>query len=80
MGPACFLAAARPVQDTGIQDLLPTGASLFPVATIEEAADAIRRIRMDYERHSTIARQIALDHFDARRVPPALLEAMGVNR
>jgi len=34
---------------------------------------------MDYERQSTIARQIALDHFDARRVLPALLEAMGVN-
>ena len=78
---ACFLAAGRPVviQDTGIQDTLPTGAGLFPVATVEEAADAIRRIRMDYERHSTIARQIALDHFDARRVLPVLLEAMGVN-
>ena len=79
---ACFLAAGRPVviQDTGIQDLLPTGTGLFAVATVEEAADAIRRIRMDYERQSTIARQIALDHFDARRVLPALLEAMGVNR
>jgi hypothetical protein len=78
---ACFLAAGRPVviQDTGIQDTLPTGAGLFPVATVEEAADAIRRIRMDYVPHSTIARQIALDHFDARRVLPVLLEAMGVN-
>ena len=79
---ACFLAAGRPVviQDTGIQDLLPTGAGVFPVATVEEAADAIRRIRMDYERQSTIARQIALDYFDARRVLPVLLEAMGVTR
>jgi hypothetical protein len=78
---ACFLAAGRPVviQDTGIQEMLPTGAGLFPVATVEEAADAIRRIRMDYERQSAIARQIALDHFDARRVLPPLLEAMGVN-
>ena len=78
---ACFLAAGRPVviQDTGIQDTLPTGTGLFAVATVEEAADAIRRIRMDYERQSTVARQIALDHFDARRVLPALLEAMGVN-
>jgi hypothetical protein len=78
---ACFLAAGRPVviQDTGIQEVLPTGAGLFPVATVEQAADAIRRIRMDYERQSTIARQIALDHFDARRVLPGLLQAMGVN-
>ncbi len=50
-----------------------------PAETLSEAADAIRRIRMDHERQSTIARQIALDHFDARRVLPALLEAMGVN-
>jgi hypothetical protein len=67
------------IQDTGIQDTLPSGAGLFPVATVEEAADAIHRIRMDYEHQSTIARQIALDHFDARRVLPPLLEAMGVN-
>ena len=78
---ACFLAAGRPVviQDTGIQDMLPTGAGLFAVTTVEEAADAIRRIRMDYERQSRIARQIALDHFDARSVLPVVLEAMGVN-
>lgn len=78
---ACFLAAGRPVvvQDTGLQDALPTGAGLFPIATVEEAADAIKRIRMDYEHQSMIARQIAVDHFDARRVLPPLLEAMGVN-
>jgi hypothetical protein len=78
---ACFLAAGRPVviQDTGIQDILPTGAGLFAVATVEEAAEAIRRIRKDYEYHSTIARRIALDHFDGRRVLPALLEAMGIS-
>jgi hypothetical protein len=79
---ACFLAAGRPVvvQDTGIEDLLPSGTGLFPVATVEAAADAIRRIRMDYTRQSTIARQIALEYFDARRVLPVLLEAMGLHR
>lgn len=78
---ACFLAGGRPVviQDTGIQDLLPTGAGLFAVATVEEAAEAVRRIRKDYARQSNIARRIALEHFDARRVLPALLEAMGIN-
>ncbi|MGH7872972.1 MAG: glycosyltransferase [Candidatus Binatia bacterium] len=78
---ACFLAAGRPVviQDTGIQAVLPTGAGLFPVATVEEAADAIHRVRRDYQRQSMIARQIALDHFDARRVLPPFLEAMGIN-
>ena len=78
---ACFLAAGRPVvvQDTGIRDLLPTGAGLFPVATAEEAADAIRRIRLDYDYHSVRARQIAIEHFDVRRVLPRLLTAMGID-
>jgi hypothetical protein len=78
---ACFLAAGRPVviQDTGIQDLLPTGAGLFPVATAEAAAAAIRRIRLDYAYHSARARQIALEHFDCRRVLPRLLAAIGVD-
>jgi hypothetical protein len=77
---ACFLAAGRPVviQDTGIRDILPTDAGLFAVTSVEEAADAIRRIRIDYERQSNIARRIALDHFDARRVLPVLLQAMGI--
>jgi hypothetical protein len=79
---ACFLAAGRPVvvQDTGIRDILPVGAGLDAVTTPDEAAEAIRRIRMDYVRESKIARQIALDHFDARRVLPALLQAMGITK
>jgi hypothetical protein len=79
---ACFLAAGRPVviQDTGIKEVLPTGAGLFAVDTVEEAADAIRRIRADYQRQSSIARQIAVSHFDASRVLPALLEPMGISR
>ena len=52
------------IQDIGIQDILPTGAGLFVVATAEEAAEAVRRIRKDYEYQSNIARRIALDHFD----------------
>jgi hypothetical protein len=77
---ACFLAAGRPVvvQDTGIRELLPTGTGLFAVASVEEAAESIRRIRRDYGDHSVRARQIALEHFDVRRVLPPLLIAMGV--
>jgi hypothetical protein len=77
---ACFLAAGRPVvvQDTGIRELLPTGAGLFAVTSAEEAAESIRRIRLDYGDHSARARQIALEHFDVRRVLPPLLRAMGV--
>jgi hypothetical protein len=45
---------------------------------VEEAAESIRRIRRDYGDHSARAHQIALEHFDVRRVLPPLLIAMGV--
>jgi hypothetical protein len=78
---ACFLAAGRPVvvQDTGIRDLLPTGAGLFAVSTVEEAAQSVQSIRRDYAHHSAVARQIALEHFDVRRLLPPLLKAMGLD-
>lgn len=77
---ACFLAAGRPVviQDTGLEGLLPTGAGLFAVATVEEAAQAIRRIRSDYAHHAARARAIAEEHFASDRVLPAMLAAMGL--
>lgn len=62
---ATYLAAGRPVitQDTGFGSLLPTGEGLFAFSTVEEAADAIKEINADYERHSRAARAIAADHF-----------------
>jgi hypothetical protein len=67
---ADYLAAGRPVvlQATGFEDLLPTGKGLFSVSTVEEAAEAIRAIRLDYPLHSAAARHIALEHFDSDRV------------
>jgi glycosyltransferase involved in cell wall biosynthesis len=58
---SCYLASGRPVvvQDTGFVDILPTGNGLFSVAIVEEAADAIRTIRLDYKRHAIAARNIA---------------------
>jgi len=67
---ACYLAAGRPVvlQATGFADLLPTGRGLFSVAKVEEAAEAIHRIRRDYAVHSQAAREIAAEHFDANKI------------
>jgi hypothetical protein len=75
---ACYLAAGRPVvaQDTGFGDVLPTGMGLLRYADAGEAAEALRAVTADYERHRRAARAIAAEHLDARRVLPPLLEAL----
>jgi hypothetical protein len=77
---ACYLAAGRPVilQATGFEDVLPTGAGLFAVAGVEEAAEAIAAVRADYAHHSRAARQIAREHLDSDRLLPRMLAEAGV--
>jgi hypothetical protein len=79
---ACYLAAGRPVvlQATGFEDHLPTGCGLFAVTTVEEAAEAVREIRADRERHARAARAIAVEHLDADAVLGRLLAEIGVGR
>jgi hypothetical protein len=78
---ACYLAAGRPVvlQATGFEDVLPVGEGLFAVSTAEEAADAIRMVRADYERHSRAALALAREHLDSARVLGELLADAGVS-
>jgi hypothetical protein len=73
---ACYLAAGRPVvvQDTGFEGILPTGEGLLSFRTIEEAAEGIREVAGDYERHGRAAREIAGEFFEARQVLGSLLE------
>lgn len=77
---ACYLAAGRPVvlQATGFEDVLPTGAGLFAVRDVEEAADAVRRIRAEYGRHARAARALAEEHFDSDRLLGRMLAEVGL--
>jgi glycosyltransferase involved in cell wall biosynthesis len=77
---ATYLAAGRPVvtQDTGFGAVLPTGAGLFPVTTLDEAVAAIERIEADYGRHRRAAREIARERFEATRVLGSLLDQLGI--
>jgi hypothetical protein len=77
---ACYLAAGRPVvlQSTGFEDVLPAGEGLFAFHTIDEAAEAMARIRADYPHHSRAAREIAQEHLDSDRVLSRLLQAAGI--
>lgn len=74
----CYLAAGRPavVQDTGWSAHLPSGEGLLAWSTAEEALEAIRRVEADWPRHQAAAREIALAHFDARRILPDLLATL----
>jgi hypothetical protein len=77
---AAYLAAGRPVivQETGFSDIIPTGEGLFAFRSIEEAVDAIRRVRREYGHHSIIARKLAESYFDSQVVLSELLRQASI--
>lgn len=78
---ACYLASGRPVvaQETGFNEVLPTGEGLFSFQTTGDVLDAIDALRTDYSRHSRAARAIAEEHLDSAAVLSRLLERIGVS-
>jgi hypothetical protein len=78
---ATYLATGRPavVQDTGFGAVLPTGTGLIAFASAEEAADGLRAVAAEYERHSRAARAIAEEHFRAETVLGRLLCEAGLS-
>jgi len=78
---ACYLALGRPivVQETGWTRHLPSGLGALAFQTTEEAAEGIRRISLDYSRHSQAARKMAEEFFDAKKVCGGLLKAIGAS-
>ena len=75
-----YLASGRPVvmEDTGFGSRLPCGTGLFAVKTRDEAAAAFEEIEKDWARHSTAAREIAVEYLDADKVLRQLLQEAGV--
>jgi hypothetical protein len=71
-----YLASGRPVvaQDTGFAERYPVGEGLIAFADIEGARAGIEAVQADWERHSQAARELAAEHFGARRVLGRLLE------
>ncbi|MDX6634555.1 MAG: hypothetical protein QOF06_758 [Solirubrobacterales bacterium] len=72
----CYLASGRPVvaQRTGWERVLPEGEGLLGFAGSEDAAAALAEIKAEPERHAEAARDIAVEHFDSRRVLSDLIE------
>jgi hypothetical protein len=73
---ACYLAAGRPVvtQETGFTQFYGGREGLLSYTTPEEAAEAIRQVRLDYPRHAKAARELAWEFFSAEKVLADLLD------
>jgi hypothetical protein len=72
----CYLASGKPavVQHTGPSRFLPDSAGLFRFHTLEEAANYLDIAAADYQRQSRLARALAEEYFDARKVAARVLE------
>jgi hypothetical protein len=77
---ACYLAAGRPVvtQDTGFDNVLPTGKGLFSFISPDEVAAAFDAIASDYEGHCRVAAELGREYFEAERVVASLLARAGL--
>jgi hypothetical protein len=72
---AAYLASGRPVvaQDTGFSQWLPCGEGLLAFANNDEAVESLRDVTARYSTHMRRARELVVEHFDARRVVAGLL-------
>ena len=62
------------VQHTGPSRFLPDADGLFRFRNMDEAERALAQVESDYERHCRLARALAEEHFDARRIVGRVLE------
>jgi hypothetical protein len=72
----CYLASGKPVvvQHTGVSRFLPDRGGLFRFRDVDEAAQCLQAVEVDYERQCRLARSLAEEHFDATRVISSVLE------
>ena len=72
----CYLASGKPavVQYTGQSRFLPDSAGLFRFRELKEAAKCVERVLVDYEHQCKLARNLAEEYFDARKVVANVLE------
>ena len=72
----CYLASGKPaiVQDTGPSRFLPNDAGLFRFRDIKEAANCLDKVTAEYEQQCKLARALAEEYFDARKVIKRVLE------
>ncbi|MEK6320352.1 MAG: glycosyltransferase [Acidobacteriota bacterium] len=72
----CYMASGKPavMQHTGPSRFLPDGEGLFRFRDLDEAVQCINTAADDYEHQCKLARALAEEFFDARKVVERLLE------
>jgi hypothetical protein len=72
----CYLASGKPavVQHTGPSRFLPDAAGLFRFRDVAEAAHCLDQVAADYEHQCRLARALAAEFFDARKIAARVLE------
>src|SRR5262249_11504230 len=72
----CYLASGKPavVQHTGPSCILPDAAGLFRFRDLQEAARCLETAAADYDNQCRLARALAEEYFDARKVVRRVLE------
>ncbi|MBA2622519.1 MAG: hypothetical protein H0U88_02705 [Chthoniobacterales bacterium] len=77
---ACYLAAGRPVitQQTGFTRHYGDGDGLFAFDSLDQIAEAVKMINLDYRKHSQAARELAVEFFEAGKVLRSLLDRAGI--
>jgi hypothetical protein len=62
------------VQDTGPSRFLPKDSGLFRFQNIDEAAHYLKTASEDYEHHCRVARELAVESFNAQKVVRRVLQ------
>ena len=72
----CYLASGKPVimQHTGKSRFLPDASGIFRFKDWKECLKAFEKVNKDYKEHCRIARSLAEEFFDAKKVAGNLLE------
>ena len=72
----CYLASGKPavVQHTGQSRFLPDAEGLFRFRGVAEAVQHLEALATCYDRHAKLARALAEEYFDAKKVVSSVLE------
>lgn len=76
----CYMAAGLPVvlQDTGFSKVISTGTGVLAFDTLEEAAKCIKKVELDYKKHSDAAREMAQEIFSSEVVLKDIFNKIGL--
>ena len=72
----CYLASGKPaiIQHTGPSRILPDGAGMFRFRDLPEAVRSVEQVVADYPWQCQLARTLAEENFDGRKVVRGVLE------